>query len=96
MHYISGFSLFISPRQTERAEANFRWGTQENTRKLFLQITCWSSSDNSLSPNYTKNGCPGMPRHPLGMPNKVRELQLSNGLQPRTAAQFANEPQILE
>ena len=65
-------------------------------KTFFLQITCWSSSDNSLSPNYTKNGCPGMPKHPLGVPNKVRELQLSNGLQPRTAAQIANELQKLE
>ena len=64
--------------------------------KLFLQIKCWAISDKSVSPNYTKNGCPDMHGHPLGMPNKVRELQLSNDLQPQTAAQIANEPQKLE
>ena len=63
---------------------------------FFLQITCWASSDNSWSSNHTKNGCPGIPGLPQGMPDKVRELQLSNGLQPRTAAQIANEPQKLE
>ena len=74
--------------------ANF---TKLMTLKNFSsQIRCWASSDNSLSFNYSKNGCPGNPGHPLGMPNKVRELQLSNDLQPRTAAQFANEPQKLE
>ena len=67
------------------------------TIQLFVYYGCsWAISDKSVSPNYTKNGCPDMHGHPLGMPNKVRELQLSNDLQPRTAAQFANEPQKLE
>ena len=67
------------------------------TIQLFVYYGCsWAISDKSVSPNYTKNGCPGNPGHPLGMPNKVRELQLSNTLQPQTAAQIANEPQKLE
>ena len=51
-------------------------------KKFSSHIRCWASSDNSLSPNHTKNGCLDMPGHPLGMPNKVRELQLTKSHKP--------------